>query len=89
MAKISVALILVLFAALFTFSEATPLQQLETKGVSMFSLFHFSKNIQNFPHFSFAILTGAINLDNFAAMMGAAIKDKIVVLSMATEDVHF
>ena len=43
MAKISVALILVLFATLFTFSEATPLQQPETKGVSMFSLFQFSK----------------------------------------------
>ena len=49
MAKISVALILVLFATLFTFSEATPLQQPETKGVCLvyfrfkiFNIFHIS-----------------------------------------------
>ena len=36
----------------------------------------------------FAILTGVLVLDNSVAMIVAAIKDKIVVLSMATKDVQ-
>ena len=36
MAKLSVALIFALFAALFIFSEASPLQQPEAKGVRIF-----------------------------------------------------
>ena len=36
----------------------------------------------------FAILTGVLVLDNFVVMIVAAIKDKIVVLSMAAKDVQ-
>ena len=64
----------------------------DKRGKKIFTLFLFNistKNIRTFLLFlnvRFAIPTGVLVPENFVAMIVAAIKDKIVVLSMDTKD---